>query len=155
MSAFYRFSPITSEEKLQESLLYLVDELQKLSQKVLDQTLPVSIVKVFAHYPEEYDFLYNLIEKKGPQEPFTSDKNLYVHVDQMIHDQHITSLGVRIVDPYRLQVGCGDYAVPDFAAFREKYITTSPFIRDAKDSTDMLEIWHPDFDVLGYVIPEE
>ncbi|MEK7572150.1 MAG: hypothetical protein AAB553_07820 [Patescibacteria group bacterium] len=83
---------------------------------------------------------------------YRSDKNLYVQVADKINGQQIKLLGVRVVDPYRMQVGCGDYEVENFAAFRKKYLNTSPFIRDAKDAHDMLELWHPDYDVLGYII---
>lgn len=150
----YRFSPIQDEEKLQEVWEYIVKELENLSEKVLGEKLPITILKVFPHYPEEYTSLYNIIEKKGSKASFSSDKNLYVVVKEEIEGNQISALGVRVVDPYRMQVGWGDYEVENFAAYRQKHINF-PFVRDAKDSVEMLEIWHPDFDVLGYVIPKE
>lgn len=152
MNKLYRFSPIISDEDLQKVWNYLTVELQKLSEKVLGEVLPVSILKVFPHYLDEYDYLYKTISEKGPKSSFASDKNLYVDVSEMIEGNKITAIGVRIVDPYRMQVGCGDYEVDNFSEYREKHIK-SPYVRDAKDSVEMLEIWHPDFDVLGYVIP--
>ncbi|HVZ12731.1 MAG TPA: hypothetical protein VG965_06910 [Patescibacteria group bacterium] len=52
-----------------------------------------------------------------------------------------------------MQVGCGDYEIDSFQKFKEKYAGKSSFIRDFRH--DMLEVWHPDFDILGYVIPSE
>lgn len=155
MNKFYRFSPIKNETELQKVWEYIADQLHLLAKEVLHEDLSVTYLKVFAHYPEEYKFIYNHLSKLGEPAPFNSDTSFYVEVNQEIKGNHIKFFGVRIVDPYRMQVGCGDYEVDDFQAYREKHIGTSSFIRDIKDSADMLEIWHPDFDVLGYVIPKE
>lgn len=154
MHNLYRFSPIKNEEDLERVWEYITEQLEKLSQEILHEKLSVSILKVFPHYPNEYKYLYDAISNMGPQAKFSSKTSLYVEVSKEIMGNHISSLGIRFVDPYRMQVGCGDYEVDNFASYREKHID-SPFVRDAKDSTDMLEIWHPDFDVLGYVIPKE
>ena len=66
----------------------------------------------------------------------------------------INYLGIRIVDPYRLQVGCGDYEIENFEIFKEQHLNKSPYIRQFQDK-EMIEVWHPDFDVLGYIIPKE
>lgn len=155
MDKLYRFSPIKDEATLEKAWGYITEQLEILSQEVLHEKLSISILKVFPHYPEEYAYLHTLISKMGPETSYSSETSLYVEIDKEIRGHNITALGVRFVDPYRMQVGCGDYEVDDFTVFRQKHINTSPFIRDVKDSTDMLEIWHPDYDVLGYVIPKE
>ncbi len=153
MHRLYTFSPINDEVAFNKVLGYITSELEKLSQELLSQRLPISMLKVFAHYPKEYTYLHNLVSSRGPKASISSDKSLYVHVDETINGYHIKYLGVRIVDPYRMQVGCGDYEVSDFVEFRKKYIHSTQFVRDAKDSVDMIELWHPEFDILGYVIP--
>lgn len=155
MDKIYRFSPIQDKISLKKTWEYISIQLHKLAKEVLHEDLPVTYLKVFAHYPEEYNYLYDYLSKLGEPASFNSDKNFYVHSHQEINNNHIKFFGVRIVDPYRMQVGCGDYEVDDFTAYREKHLGKSPFIRDVKDSTEMLEIWHPDFDVLGYVIPKD
>jgi hypothetical protein len=96
--------------------------------------------------------LFSLISKMGPKSRYTSQTSFYVDINKKVNGYQIKLLGLRIVDPYRMQVGCGDYELDKFHEFREKHIS-SPFIRDMTKYPDMLEIWHPDFDVLGYIIP--
>lgn len=146
----YRFSPIKDEAAFNEALEYLVTELQKLSEELLKETLPIKTIKVFAHYPDEYDYLYKLVSSMGPKDPLSSETSFYVQVDLKIKGVNIKCLGLRVVDPYRMQVGCGDLEVENFEEFQAKYQNTTPFIR--KFRADMLELWHPDYDVLGYIV---
>lgn len=152
MPNIYRFSPIKDEKEFNTVLDYLVVEVEKLSQQLLNQKLPINTLKVFAHYPEEYKFLLNLVQKLGPPAPFNSETNYYAQVEKHIGNHKIDYIGVRVVDPYRMQVGCGDYEIPNFAEIKSHYADKSDFVRNLPDD-DMLELWHPDFDVLGYVVP--
>ncbi|HWA52249.1 MAG TPA: hypothetical protein VG895_04295 [Patescibacteria group bacterium] len=152
MKTIYPFSPIKNEKDLNKALEYITSELEKLSLEIFQEKLPITTLKIFPHYFDEYDYLYDLISKKGPREPFSSETSLYIKVQEKILNYNINYLGVRIVDPYRLQVGCGDYEIDNFQEFKNKWKDKSPFIRNFKE--DMIEIWHPDFDVLGYVIPK-
>jgi hypothetical protein len=153
MNKFYRFSPIEDEKTFWKTLQYITIKLEKLSKEILNQQLSINTLKIFPHYPAEYQYLYKLVASLGNPASFNSKTSFYVHVDEKIHGNHIAYLGVRIVDPYRMQVGCGDYEVNDFTSARGKLINSSPFIRDVTDSTKMIEVWHPDVDVLGYVVP--
>lgn len=151
MKSIYHFSPIKDEKGFEEVLSYLVEELDKLANKLFGRSLPITTLKVFPHYQEEYEYLYDLLSKLGSKASFSSDTSLYVQVNKQIKECGIKYLGVRIVDPYRMQVGCGDYEIENFEEFKKQYLGTSPFIRSFRD--DMLELWHPDFDVLGYIVP--
>ncbi len=151
MNNLYRFSPIENEKVFKQVLEYLTSELEKLSQKLLKQSLPITTLKVFPHYPEEYAYLHKLISKKGPKASFSSDTSLYVQVNEKIKGHNIKYLGVRIVDPYRLQVGCGDYEIKNIEEFKKQNTNTSQFVRNFRE--DMVELWHPNFDILGYVVP--
>lgn len=153
MNKLYRFSPIKDETTFKQVLEYLTSELEKLAKEILNKSLPITTLKVFPHYPDEYEYLYKLISKMGPKASFSSATSLYVSVNEKINNYNIEYLGVRIVDPYRLQVGCGDYEVDNFAEFKKQIINTSPFIREMKGKNDMLELWHPNFDILGYTVP--
>ena len=152
MNKLYRFSPIKTEAELEEALTYITIQLEQLSLKLFNEKLPINTLKIFPHYFEEYDYLYNLITNLGPKALFSSASNYYAQVDRMINGYGIKYIGVKTVDPYRLHVGCGDYEIYNFEEFRKKQINKSKFIRDLKDE-DMLEIWHPDFDILGYIVP--
>lgn len=147
----YRFSPIKTEEDLYKAFEYIVTELKKLSEQVLDRQMAINTLKVFAHYHDEYRYLFELISKKGEDAPFNSETSHYSIVKENIAGENIEYLGVRVVDPYRLHVGCGDFEVDNFKDFENK-VNLSGFIR--KVDKEMIEIWHPDFDVLGYVVPK-
>lgn len=153
MNNIYRFSPIKDTETFEKVLNYITVELDKLSQKLLGESLPINTLKIFPHYLDEYDYLHKLIEPMGPKAPFNSETSLYVEVKKEIEGFTIDYLGVRVVDPYRLHVGCGDYEIKNFEEFKTKYLHTSPYIREIEGRDDMIEFWHPDFDVLGYVVP--
>lgn len=148
--SFYRFSPISNAETFNEAIAYIALTLDTMSEQLFQTSLPVTTLKLFAHYPDEYKYLLTLITQMGAPAPFSSETSLYVQLNKEIHGHLIQYLGVRVIDPYRLQVGCGDYEIPDFADFKLKWLRTSPWIREF--SNDILEIWHPDFDVLGYIV---
>lgn len=149
----YRFSPVQSGSELEEIWIYLTHQLEALSQQLLNTKLPVTILKVFAHYPDEYEFLFSTISAMGKPAPFNSDTSYYVSVDKIIGGYNISHMGVRTVDPYRLHVGCGDYEVANFEEVKGQYVGKSPYVRLFAE--DMIELWHPEFDVLGYIIPED
>lgn len=153
MNNIYKFSPIKSEDQLNRALEYITSELEKLSIKLFDQKLPITTLKVFPHYLDEYDYLYKLISEIGKPASFNSKTSYYVKAKKLISGYQINYLGIRIVDPYRMQVGCGDYEVDIFDEFKKQNVTSSEYIRSIRD--DMIEVWHPDFDILGYVIPAE
>jgi hypothetical protein len=66
---------------------------------------------------------------------------------------HLVNIGIRIPDPYRMQVGCRDYDI----AGREDFVASLPkteqgFMRPFPDMKDkFIELWHPDYDVAGYI----
>lgn len=146
----YRFSPIEEEAGFKEALEYVVTQLQKLSEELLGEALPLKTVKLFAHYPDEYEYLHQLVSSLGPKDPLSSDTSFYVETDMKVAGVDVTCLGLRVVDPYRMQVGCGDLGVDDWREFKTKYHSKAPFIREFRE--DMIELWHPDYDVLGYIV---
>lgn len=151
MDKIYRLSPIKNSRELDDVLGYVATNLEKLSEKLFNERLPITTLKIFAHYPKEYKYLHKLISNKGKEASFSSETSLYVETDQKVNKYNIKYLGIRVVDPYRMQVGCGDYEIDNFEEFKKKWLGKSDFIRSFRE--DMIEIWHPDFDVLGYVVP--
>jgi len=151
VDGIYRFSPIRTEGELTKVWAYLTAELEKLSMELLGKSLPINTLKVFAHYPDEEDFIHKIISEKGPKAAFSSNTSLYAEVDERIGGYDIKYLGIRKVDPYRLHVGCGDFEIEYFDEFKNRETGNSQFVRSIKD--DMIELWHPNYDVLGYVVP--
>jgi hypothetical protein len=153
----YRFSPIKNEETAQEALIYIHDNLRKLAELVLEEKLPINTLKVFAHYEDEYKFLFDWINAQGTKENEPSKTSYYIKPDKelRITNDPIEFIGLRVPDPYRAQVGCGDFVVPDFNSFKNKYLGKSEHLRKVPHPQyEMLEFFHPDIDVLGYIVNE-
>lgn len=151
---FYRFSPIRSEQDFQHALTYTVEQARELALRVIGHEMPIDTLKLFAHYPDEYEFLVELLKRYGPISEISSKRNTYVDCNFTLQGQHIAYLGVRTPDPYRLQVGCADFPVDDYADFSAKHLGSTEAVREIRSGDDsaMLELWHPDYDVLGYVV---
>lgn len=153
----YRFSPIQNNEDCLKALGYIQEQLRALSKLVIDEGLPINTLKIFAHYEDEYKFLKGWIDSIGSNEDEGSSTSYYIrpHKPIAINDDPIKYLGIRVPDPYRAQVGCGDYVVGNFDDFKAKYLGNSPYIREVSHQKyEMLELFHPDLDVLGYIVKE-
>ena len=149
--SLYRYSPIRDKDKFDEALVYIVTKLDQLAKELVGEVLPIDTVKIFAHYHDEYKYLLNLVTKLGPAAPFNSQTSFYSQTERKIGDHNIKYVGVRVVDPYRMQVGCGDYEVANYNQIRKKHLNKSEFVRDFRG--EMIELWHPDLEVLGYIVP--
>ena len=152
----YRFSPIQSSEACKKALEYIDLKLRELSRLTISENLPVNTLKIFAHYPDEYQFLRSWVTTLGNAEPQNSPTSYYVRPasSMVVNLDPIEYVGIRVPDPYRGQVGCGDFVVSNFKKFKSKY-GTSQFVRPvAHQKYDMLELFHPEIDVLGYIVRE-
>ena len=154
MDRLYRFSPITTKEEFERVLLYIAEQSQKMIQQVCGQALPIESLRVFAHYPNEYRDLTEFIATYGPPSTVQPQKGMYVDAAFTAGDSVTKRIGIRPPDPHSMQVGHADFAVDGFEAFRQQYSNhPDGFVRELPGREEsMLEIWHPDFDVLGYVV---
>src|SRR6185437_4669221 len=110
-----------------------------------------------AHYEDEYTFLKRWVDSLGENEDEGSSTSYYINPSKpmVVNSDPIQYIGIRVPDPYRAQVGCGDYAVENYEEFKEKYLSNSPYIREvAHQKYEMLELFHPDIDVLGYIVKQ-
>lgn len=153
----YRFSPIKDEKQLREAVVYIAEKTSELARKIIGKTLPISSLTIFTHYPGEFEKLSEIAktiggffnENNGPRvalhEPIKAGENTIIH------------LRIRKPDPYRIQVGCNDFDVPDYETFRNenlsKYSDNLRLIKRA--DYEMIEFFHPDFDVLAYVVSKK
>lgn len=156
----YRFSPIETREQFDTALEYVSIGVGDLVLKLCGERMPVPILKLFAHYPSEYPVLEAFVNERGARSDVSSGNSHYADVSPVltVSNADITLLGVRRADPYRTQVGCGDCIVEDFAAFAARIQERQPdFARPVNNEhgLSMIELWHPDFDVLGYIIPPQ
>ena len=154
---FYRFSPLQNNEDCTKALEYIQEKLRELSKLIIEEELPINTLKIFAHYEDEYAFLKKWVNSIGTNEDEGSLTSYYVksHEPMVINDDPIDYVGIRVPDPYRSQVGCGDYVVSNFEEFKAKYLGKSPYIREkSHQKYQMLELFHPDMDVLGYIVKD-
>lgn len=151
----YRFSPINDNSQLDVALRYVARQAPLLSERVLGQRLSIDTLAIFSHYLIEHDALESLLRARGPESKIatSSDRHFYVDVEAQIEGQQIRWLGLRIPDPYRMQVGYGDYSA-DYNTIAREHLGKNPYIRKLENNLTMLELWHPDFDILGYIVKE-
>jgi len=149
----YAFSPITSKQQFEEALAYIVREAARLSKNLTGTSLQLKNAKVFAHYPEEYRFLEQLILEYGTPANIGRSTSLYVDCNLMIEGAHLENIGIRRPDPYRSHVGCGDYIVTDAAQFvalassdKQSYVRPFPEMHET-----FIALWHPVYDVLCFI----
>ncbi len=153
----YRFSPIKDKTTCLEALKYIDQKLRELSGLVLDEQLPVNTLKIFAHYEDEYAFIKQWADTLGKAWKGSSATSYYVEPSEQmtVNNDTIEYVGLRIPDPYRSQVGCGDFVVDNFEDFKTKYLGQSPYIREiSHPEYEMLELFHQDIDVLGYIVKD-
>jgi hypothetical protein len=124
----YRFSPIKDEATIINAFEHIYTRLLDLKNRTVDEDWPVYTLKLFAHYEDEYEFLFKWINTIGDKDDASSKTSYYVKPNKpfIVHGQKIPYLGLRVADPYRYQVGCGDFEVENY----------------------------DDIDVLGYIVKE-
>jgi len=153
MNELYTFSPITSKEQFDAAIKHIVEKAEELSERLTGTKLSVATVKVFAHYPEEFQFIKSIIEKYGTLFTIGRSTSMYVDSSLTIGGNQIKNVGIRVPDPYRLQTGCVDFRVDN----PKEFVSSLPknehgYIRLFPDMPeDFVELWHPDFDVAGYI----
>lgn len=152
----YRFSPIQTKEQLLEAAVYVAEQNAALCKKVIGETLPMTSLTVFAHYPEEYAFLCDLLANMGESVGGNNGPRIRLHEPITAAGQTITHLRIRNPDPYRAQVGCGDFDVSDYAAFKNRQLNAHPSNLRllVRPDYELIEFFDPDFDVLAYVLSE-
>ncbi|MAZ41059.1 hypothetical protein CL654_02995 [bacterium] len=160
----YRFSPIKSKEGLLEAIKHIHFECHKLCHQSFGKYLPnAGNMGVFCHYEDEYNFLTKLREEMT--EPSDNPKQKYYKLHEPITipekdgvpETTYTHLYIRKPDPYRHHVGDVDfYLEPDeYTKLKQSLLDGTKRLKGARvfDRTDldMIELYDPDVDVLGYV----
>jgi hypothetical protein len=150
------FSPITNDERFQAAMEYIVAESVKLAKQVLGRDLPLDTICFFTHSPEEYEFVEQAVKQRGPVSKFSHGPTLYVDSDFTVAGHHIRIFGVRQPDPTRPQLGYGDYPVNDYIHLLQTE-RDNPYVKEiiSGRGQSLVELRHPDFDVLGFIVDEQ
>ncbi|MBU4380636.1 hypothetical protein L6255_03885 [Candidatus Parcubacteria bacterium] len=162
----YRFSPIKSKEELFEAINHIHFECNKLCKQSFGKYLPnAGNMGIFCHYDNEYEFLINI--RKDLTEPSNSPNQKYFTLYEPVvipakNDVPETTykyLYIRKPDPYRHHVGDLDfYLEPEKYKELKQSMIGGRMIKGARvfdrQDLDMIELYDPDVDVLGYVSTE-
>jgi hypothetical protein len=159
----YRFSPIQSKDQLFEAIKYIHLACYKLCKQSFGKYLPnAGNVGVFCHYDDEYETLIGirkeLTEQSGnpDQKYFQLHEPIIISKEGNIPETTYTHLYIRKPDPYRHHVGDVDfYLEPEEYAELKQSLMNGKAIEGARifprEDLDMIELYDPDIDALGYV----
>lgn len=163
MNKLYTFSPIKNKDELFEAIKYIHFGCYKLCKQSFDKFLPNSgNMGIFCQYDDEYEFLINLHKELTEESDNLDQKYFRLHqpiiipAKDDIPETTYTYLYIRKPDPYRHQVGDVDFYLES-----EKYTEIKQSLVDGKkvkgarifprEDLDMIELFNPDVDALGYV----
>ncbi len=154
MNRLYRFSPIKTQEELLESIRYIDSQATELSNKIIKKEYPLSSLTVFSHYADEFEQLKEILFEMGEQQAENNGPYVKLTNSLALGSGALKFLRIRKPDPYRMQVGCCDFDVPDYAEFKINYLHTKTYNLRLIERADyeMIEFFDPDFDILAYVI---
>lgn len=163
----YRFSPVTTHAGLLEAIRHIHVECFKLCHTALTEHLPVAgNVGFFCHYTEEYKILTEL-RKQLTEESDNMDQKYFRLYEPIVipseggaPETTYTHLYIRQPDIYRAQVGDIDFVMES-----ERYEKIKSELQHGKiipgarifprADLDMIELYNPDIDALGYISVNE
>lgn len=150
----FRFSPIENREKLIEAVSYIATETSKLCEKIIGNTLPIKSLTVFSHYPDEYEKLIKILFEVGDLVNENNGPRIALYKPIEANGHKITHLRIRIPDTKRPQVGCNDFEIENYEAFKSKYLPENPnnLRCIVRPEYEMIEFFDSNYDVLAYVI---
>ncbi len=159
----YRFSPIKTVESLREAIQYIHFEAYRLCKNSFGKYLPnAGNVGVFCHYPDEYKYLTGIREKLTEPSENLNQKYFRLHTpitipaEGDVPEATYEFLYIRQPDPYRHHVGDIDFYLEEAEYDKlKRRIGDGGVILGARvfpgSRLDMIELFHPDSDVLAYV----
>lgn len=164
----YRFSPVTTHADLLEAIRHIHIECFKLCKASLGEYLPVAgNITFFCHYDDEAVAMTALRKVMTESSDNPNQKHFKLHEPIVIPmegdmpETTYTHLYIRKPDIYRAQVGDIDFVMES-----DRYEKTKAELEAGKviagarvfprDDLDMIELFNPDADVLGYIsVPTE
>jgi hypothetical protein len=163
----YRFSPVTDQETLIEAIRHIHVECYKLCKTSLGEYLPTAgNVGFFCHYDDEYEILTKLRKDLTEESDNVNQKYYRLHEPIVIGavgdipETVYTHLYIRKPDIYRAQVGDVDFVMESerYGMLKERLLSGEaiPGARVfPRNDLDMIELFNPDVDALGYISVKE
>lgn len=159
----YRFSPIKNKAELREVIEYIHFACHQLCKQSFGKYLPnAGNVGAFCHYDDEYQTLTKIREElteasdNFKQKYFRLHKPIVIQAKDDVPETIYEYLYIRQSDPYRHHVGDIDfYLEPEGYAELKQSLLAGTKIKGARifdrPDLDMIELYDPDVDALGYV----
>lgn len=159
----YRFSPIKSKAELFKAIEFTHFACYKLCRQSFGRYLPnAGNIGIFCHYDEEYELLTKIrkeITKPSDninQKYFRLLRPIVIKKKSDVPETTYTYLYIRRPDPYRHHVGDVDFYLPEIEYKQLKQsLQNGKIIKGARifdrADLDMVELFDPDIDALGYV----
>lgn len=150
----YRFSPITSKESLIEAIQYVAINTSELCKNITGNVYPISYLTIFTHYPEEFEKLKKILFELGEFDHENNGPFVKLYKTIKLPHNELKFLRLRQPDSYRMQVGCNDFKIENYEEFKKKFLNKNPqnLRLIERPEYEMIEFFHPDFDVLAYVL---
>lgn len=159
----YRFSPIENKDQLLEAIKHVHAECYKLCKDSFGQYLPnAGNMGIFCHYDDEYEHLVAIRKELADDSDNVNQKYFRLHepivipAEGDIPETTYTYLYIRRPDPYRAHVGDVDFYLEQSqydelkqAMLNGKKVNGARVF--GRQDLDMIELYNPDVDVLGYV----
>lgn len=163
----YRLSPIKDEAALMEAIEFLHFSCFKLCKQALEECLSVAgNIGIFCHYDNEYNDLTQI--RNELTKPSNNPKQKYcklitpiiIAAKDDIPKTTYTHLYIRKPDPYRAQIGDIDFIMPvDTYVSLKRAVQKAETIHGARvfhrPELDMIELYDPDIDALGYICTQQ
>lgn len=162
----YRFSPIKSKKELLEAIKHIHFECYRLCKQSFGEYFPnAGNIGVFCHYDDEYESLTELRKEMTEasdnynQKYFKLHEPIVISAKDDVPETTYTYLYIRKPDPYRFHVGDIDFYFPQESYDKLKNeMLRGKNVKGARvfdrPDLDMIELFDPDSDVLGYVSTE-
>lgn len=159
----YRFSPIKDQAQLMAAIEHIHFACYELCKQSFGEYLPnAGNMGVFCHYEDEYEQLFAI--RKELTEPSDDPNQKYfklhspiiIAAKKDVPETTYTHLYIRKPDPYRHHVGDVDfYLEPEQYTQLKQSLLNGKIVPCARvfprNDLDMIELYNPDVDALGYV----
>jgi len=163
----YRFSPIQNKEALLEAITHIHFSCYKLCKQSFGEYLPnAGNMGVFCHYDDEYDRLIAIRKElteasdNPDQKYFKLHEPITIPAEGDVPETTYTYLYIRRPDPYRAQAGDIDFYLDpnEYEDLKQAMLAGTKTLPGARvfdrPDLDMIELYDPDVDALGYVSTE-
>jgi hypothetical protein len=159
----YRFSPVTDQRGLLEVIVYTHFACYQLCKQSFSKyLLNAGNIGIFCHYDHEYEKLTKIRKELTEPSDNPNQKYFLLHVpivvaaNDNVPETTYTYLYIRRPDPYRAQTGDVDfYLEPKEYAELKQSLKDGMKLKGARlfdrADLDMIELYDPDVDALGYV----